>query len=154
MEAYQGEYDGILSDFGMNNLYFYRFEKKNLGQFIPKDKDNTFSGVDYPIFKNANNNVLVRRCLAVPALKAHFYGELLRAAEIAGGEGGWMLEEIDKVYAQIAPAAREDAHKECPEGTCSLEESNKAFEATYWWMRDVIKGRGMEVVKQLNAAGW
>src|SRR5207247_520693 len=74
VEDYIGETDGILT--GMNNFYFYRFENKNLSQFIPHDKDLTFGGppnkVDRyanPFLTLASKNVLIRRAMNVPEVR-------------------------------------------------------------------------------------
>ena len=70
VENFVAETDGILGDlYGMANFYLYRFERKNLFQFIAWDKDATFSWSERPIFDHAGDNVLVRRALAVPGMR-------------------------------------------------------------------------------------
>jgi len=43
VERFIGEQDGIVGGVGLNNFFLYRFEKKNLSQFIAWDKDITFA---------------------------------------------------------------------------------------------------------------
>lgn len=154
VEAWAAEYDGILSDAGMNNFFLYRFEKKNLSQFIAKDKDNTFTLVDYPVLRNINDNVLVRRALATPELRSFFYSEIVRAGEIAGGPGGWLDQEIDREYGQIRDAAYQDSKKECPEGVCSLPQSNEEFEKGIAYLKRFVRERHEIVRLELASAGY
>ncbi|MDX2152954.1 MAG: CotH kinase family protein [Bryobacteraceae bacterium] len=154
VELYLSEYDGFLSEFGVNNLYFYRYDKKNLGLFIPKDRDNTFNGADFPVLKYVGDNVLAKRALAVPELKKHLTEELLRVASLCGGPGGWLDQEIDRIYALIQEDARKDAKKECPEGPCSVSESNDVFQRFIDFIKEFPKNRRSFVVKELKEAGY
>jgi hypothetical protein len=154
VEAYLAEFDGVLSDAGMNNFYLYRFNGRNLSQFIAKDKDLTFTLIDFPVLRNIDANVLMRRALAVPGLREFFSREVLRAAESAGGADGWMDQEIQRIYNQIGDAVRIDGLKECVDGPCSLERSNEEFERTVEYMRRFAAERPEEVVRQLTAAGF
>ena len=149
VESYLAEYDGILTEGGMNNLYFYRFEKKNLGMFLPKDKDNTFTAPDYPMLRYFKDNVLVRRALAIPELRDFFSGEVMRAAGFCGGEDGWLEREIDREAAIIRPAAYEDTNKECIDTPCTLAQSNRDFEQQIEYMRRLARERRAIVLKEL-----
>jgi spore coat protein CotH len=152
-ESYLAEFDGILSDQGINNLYFYRFTGKNLGMFIPKDKDNTFTSINYPMLKNADKNVLVRRCMANKDLKDFLFNEILRAASLAGGDGGWLDQEIVREYGQIKDAAYSDTLKECFDPPCTLEGSNSSFERNIAYLRQIARERQLVVLKELVGYG-
>ena len=127
VESFITEVDGITSPEGVNNVYFYRFDKQTRGIFIPKDKDNAFNASDWPVLLNADRHPLFGRALKVPALRQHYFDELLRAADVAEGDG-WMEREFLRVADLIRPSARIDGLKECPNGVCSLEDSNYFFE--------------------------
>src|SRR5437879_13366406 len=81
VEDFIAETDGILT--GMNNFDLYRFEKKTLSQFIPKDKDLTFGGPfnktdrdATPLLVNASKNVLIRRAMNVPGARTAYFNAL------------------------------------------------------------------------------
>ncbi|HBY61270.1 MAG TPA: hypothetical protein DEH78_15730 [Solibacterales bacterium] len=154
VELYLSEYDGFLSEFGVNNLYFYRYDKKKLGMFIPKDRDNTFNGADFPMLKYAGDNALVKRALAVPELRKHFTEEMMRVASICGGPGGWMDQEMDRIYAIIQEDVRKDSKKECDDRQCPVEDSNKVFDRFMDFIKEFPKNRRAFVVKELKEAGY
>ena len=142
--------DGILSDAGVNNLFFYRFTGGKLGIVLFKDKDVTFNTIDYQVLKNFRDNVLMRRCLAVPEWREFISNEILRVSNLAGGEDGLLAREVDKTYAQVRDAVLEDTLKECTTGACPLNESNAEFERQVSFLREFAKYRGPEVVRQLG----
>jgi uncharacterized protein (TIGR03437 family) len=155
VEMYVAEFDGILADDGMANFYFYRFEKKNLGMFLPKDKDLAFSLIEYLPLKNLDQNVLTKRALAIPEMKEHFAKEILRAADLVSGEGGWLQTQINRDYGQIREAMLLDKNKECIGATsCSLEQSNADFEKSIDYLKRFALERRAELVRQLTAAGF
>lgn len=125
-EAFVAENDGLLGYAGMNNFYLYRFEAQPRFQVITWDKDNTFLQPDLPIFERADRNVLVRRALAVPALK-QTYLDGLTAAAASAAEGqngddagtGWLAGEIERLAALIGAASRQDTNK--PYGDADVE---------------------------------
>jgi uncharacterized protein (TIGR03437 family) len=156
IEAYVAEYDGIVSDAGMNNFLFYRFVGKNLGAFIPKDRDLSFQLVDYSMLKNIDRNVLTRRCMAVPELKAHFVSETLRVGRLISGQGGWMHTEIDRIYPLIRDAAYEDKNKEClgSPPVCTLEQTNLDFERALEYLKRFAVERTDAVMREFTLAGY
>ena len=88
-----------------------RFEGKNLSQFIPWDKDTTFGDFGRSIWRNADHNILVRRVLTSPELRAYYLESLERCILLAGGPGGWLEQEIERQYQQIRQAAILDPNK-------------------------------------------
>ena len=153
VESYLAEFDGILSLVGVNNLYFYRLEKKNVGLFIPKDKDNTFDSPDFPMLRYAKDNVLVRRALANPELRDFFASEVMRAANFCGNEDGWLERELDREAALIREAAYQDTGKECIDKPCTLAQSNIDFERQIEYMRWIAHIRRGIVLKELTDNG-
>ena len=117
-EAFVAENDGWLGYAGMNNFYLYKFEDRTQFQVITWDKDNTFLQPDFAIFERSDRNVLMRRTLAIPALKRAYLDGLSAAADSAteGQEGdntgtGWLGREIETFAALIGPASRVDTNK-------------------------------------------
>lgn len=129
VETFIAENDGLLGYWGLNNFYYYRFEKKTLSQFLAWDKDNAFVAVEYPLFQGAAENALMRRALAVPALREAYLDSLLAATDSASAAPepptvpevirrvdeptppGWLELEVEKEYEQIRTAARADRIK-------------------------------------------
>lgn len=119
-ENFVAELDGLLGYAGLNNFYFYRFERSTRSRFLPWDKDNTFYAADLPIFQGVAENVLARRLLNLPAYQAAYLDALLAAAASAdeppadAGEGpqpGWLEREILRQYEQVREAAHADTFK-------------------------------------------
>lgn len=119
-ENFVAELDGLLGYAGLNNFYFYRFERSTRSRFLPWDKDNTFSAADMPIFQGVAENVLARRLLSLPAYEAAYLDALLAAAASADEppadaveepRPGWLEREILRQYDQVRAAALADALK-------------------------------------------
>ena len=124
IEVFLADQDGLVGDYGPNNFYLYRFDKKNLFKFLPWDKSNALwdaPSPNYSIFRNidegteSHRNKLVVRALKDPELRELFLDTLLecanRAAEL-GNTGtqanlndpaqlGWLEAEIAREYEQI-----------------------------------------------------
>jgi spore coat protein CotH len=149
-ETYVAEWDGILSDAGVANIYFYRFKAGKRGTVLFKDKDLSFDSTGYEVLKNADRNVLVRRLMAVPEWKEFLYGEIRRAGALAGGEGGLLDTQIGNILNQIRAAVYLDTLKECSTGVCPVNESNAEFERHVEFLRDFAKSRPSEVIRQLG----
>jgi uncharacterized protein (TIGR03437 family) len=108
VETYVADFDCILGDaFGMNNFHLYRFVNKQLSQFIPWDKDSAFTSTARPVLQNANQNVLMRRLMAIPEYENYYFEALVKTALMAT-EGGWMQQEATREYNQIQQAAYAD----------------------------------------------
>jgi spore coat protein H len=122
VQAFLAEWDGICGYAGMNNFYFYRFEKKDLSQFISWDEDNTFQSIDYPIRQGQNENVLTRRAWLVPELRQAFLDALTSSVTSAaettpaadgqeGATAGWLEREITRQQGLIRETALRDTLK-------------------------------------------
>ena len=104
-QNFAAQLDGILGYAGVNNFYLYRPERSSRSQFVAWDEDYAFFAADYPIFQGHERNVLMRRAMAVPALRDVYFESLLAAA---GAAEGWLEEEIRRQRALIGDALRSD----------------------------------------------
>lgn len=113
VETFMVDWDGLTGNWGLNNFYLYRFHDTGRSQFIPWDKDETFQFADMNITFRFDTNVLVRRAMQVPELRAVYLDAIrqcaLYAAETSGDDTrGWLEREIDRQAAQVAAAVAED----------------------------------------------
>lgn len=156
LENFVSESDGILGDlYGMANYYLYQFERSNRFQFLVWDKDATFTSSARNIFQNVNDNVLTRRVLAVPEWRRAYLEALATSAVLAGGEGGWLEQEIVREYNQIRAAAREDPVKQCPSPAGVLRTcSNEEFENEVVRIRQFARERAGFVLREVTATGF
>ena len=131
IEKFVSDVDGFIGDYGTNNFYFYRFEKKNFSTIIPWDKSEAFKGDwNYSIWHNIDDvpswvrNRLVDRAVRYPEVRDVYLDTLLRCAALArslnpdapdepagAGQPGWLEQEILREYEQIRQAALEDPVK-------------------------------------------
>jgi len=154
-EKFLADYDGLLGRvFGMNNFYFWRPAAAAAGLFLPWDKDGAFDWEGAAIFEGVEENVLARRAVQVPELRQTFLEGLAKAASLAGGRGGWLEQELDRLYAQVAPIARADSHKQCSQSgvlvSCGAAEFEQAVEA----LRRFVRAREAVVLSEVAAAGY
>ena len=151
-ENFVADQDSIIGDYALNNFFLYRFQNRLQSTFIPWDKSNAFWAIDWNIFHNLSTNVLTRRALAVaPDLIALYKDTLRQAANIAGGVGGWLEQEITKEYQQIRQAAYEDTRKLCDQGATGYLHpcSNDEFDAEVVYMLRFARERAGNVQTQL-----
>ena len=114
IETFVSELDGILGFWAMNNFYVYRPTGSTRHSFIPWDRDNAFQAADTPVMLRADDNVLMRRLLELPDLRA-FYLDMLETTTRAAS--GWLDGEIaaraslirDAVYADDRKGSTNDA---------------------------------------------
>jgi hypothetical protein len=134
IEVFLADQDGLTGDYGPNNFYLYRFEKKNLFKFLPWDKSNALweaPSPNFSIFRNIEEgpenrrNKLVVRALKDPELRELYLDTLLECANRAielGDTGvpanvsdpaqlGWLEAEIAREYDQIRLAVALDTTK-------------------------------------------
>jgi uncharacterized protein (TIGR03437 family) len=127
------EADGIVGGLeGMNNFLLYQFEGTTFYQLMPWDKALAFSDTNRDIMDGFTNgpliNVLARRLVGIPAYQTVYLGQLIRAATLMGGAGGWADSEITQEYNVINDAAsNDDPYKQClaPTGgfyTCGAQD--------------------------------
>jgi hypothetical protein len=160
VERFLGEQDGIIGGFGMNNFYMYRYNKKNLNVVLAWDKSNAFeSGPTETIWRfvtdvpAAQQNVLMRRALAVPELRQAYLDTLVACARLAGtGSNGFLSREIDFEYNQTRDAAYADKNKQKqdPRTGLLIPSSNADFEAEVVALRNFAAKRSDSVLDQVS----
>lgn len=162
IESFLAEEDGITGDYGPNNFYFYRYENKNLFQFIPWDKSNTFweaPSPNYSIFRNIEDgpldhrNRLVTRALSYGDLWTLYLDTLIECANSANATTpakptdppftqGWLEREVNREYEQIRTDALAD----------TLIFTNAEFEAAIADVKIFARDRADAVRLQVAAA--
>lgn len=118
VQAAIGEADGLLGNWGLSNHFLYRPDRSSLHRFIPWDASSSLRALDYPLHAGHEQNVLMRRALRVPALKAVYYNTLLEAAALfdrIDGPAvpeqpapGWLEREAARLRDLVRPAAYAD----------------------------------------------
>jgi spore coat protein CotH len=146
VEVFVAERDGMLGFAGMNNFFLYRLQSTTVAQVIPWDKDQSLSSATYSIWTGATDNALMRRAMAVPALRALYLDTLRQAAALASSTDGddprgWLEREIDSAYAQVQESALADGSK---------PQTNDAFQAEVDRVRGVAKARAAFVTCQVD----
>ena len=125
VDDYVTDNDGLVGDWGMNNVYLYRLDGRNLFTFLTWDKNEAFKGgsqsgilhniAGVPSWKA---NRLITRAFSYPDLYALYLDTLTSCARstwepapgIATGPG-WLEREIAREYDQIHAAALADPVK-------------------------------------------
>jgi spore coat protein CotH len=151
VENFLSEIDGLAGYAGMNNFYLYRYAGRNLFQFLPWDKDVTMTDLLHPIDYNLDTNVLTRRMMNVPELRAAYYSALRQAADVAGGSGGWLEQEIEQTYSQIRTDALNDPYRTCEAGQGAA--CNFDFEQHFEGLREFARTRAAYVIQALDERG-
>jgi spore coat protein CotH len=120
-EGFLAEWDGILGYAGMNNFYLYRPSASPQARLFPWDADHTFHAADYPLLAGAAENVLMRRMLEDPALRARYF-QLVNEAISVATAGDWLVREVFTEYQQIRASVLADPLK-----PYTIEEFDAAF---------------------------
>jgi hypothetical protein len=107
IEQFVAELDGLTGYDGVNNFYLYRPAGSSRHQFLPWDRDGAFQDARSPLFHRAERNMLLRRALAIPALRDDYLTLLERCAELAARDR-WLEGVVVGVAALLADAAAED----------------------------------------------
>ncbi len=142
VEAFLAQLDGFAGNWGMNNFYLYRSGADTRHRLIPWDQDYAFFDLNASIWLRADENVLVRGALGHPALRQRYLDTLAWLAASLG-EGDWLALEVERMFAQIDGAARQDQRKPYTE-----EERASAVEA----LRAFVSGRTARVLAEVAAA--
>jgi len=155
IEDYLATFDSLFGTvFGMNNFYFYRFSGGKLSQFLPWDQDSAIDWEGRPLFTGLPENVLGRRALQVPGLRQAYLEAIAKAATVAGGPGGWLEQEANRLYYLIRDAALQDPHKQCSPagvlGPCGASD----FEADADHIRQFVRARESFTAAEAISAGY
>lgn len=115
-QNFLAQWDGVAGYAGVNNFYLYRFEDSDRSQFILWDEDNAFRAPDFSIVEGHDQNVLLRRAMAVPRLRQIYFDALLEAAGLASepvtSRGArWLEHEIREQHRLIDESMREDTFR-------------------------------------------
>lgn len=154
IENYVADFDAILGDvFGMNNFWLYRYAGTNFHQFLLWDKDASFDSARRPIFEHADQNVLMRRTLAVPGRRNQYLESLNKVAVLAGGSGGWLEWELQREYNLAGPSIREDPFKQYEVAGVVQNSSNEIFEAQVVADNQFARDRNAFVLPEVASAG-
>ena len=116
VQSFLSELDGMLGFAGMNNFYLYRFQGSTVSQVIPWDSDQSFVDAWQSIWTRWDENVLMRRAMKNPELRALYLDTLRRAAAFAASADeddprGWLERQVERVFEQIRSAAQADTTK-------------------------------------------
>lgn len=141
IETFTAEVDGVVGAWGMNNFYLTRPATSTVHRFLPWDKDNAFSAIDSPITAWLEDNILIRRALGYGDLSERYFG-VLRATAAATADNDWLLGEINRVWALVAPAAYADTKKQF---------SNADADAHIAFLRDFARLRPAFVLEAMAA---
>jgi spore coat protein CotH len=137
VEMYLAESDGLLGTWGINNFYLYRASSGQF-EFIPWDKDVTFSDPETSIWRNAEANALTRRAFESEQLRAMYVQTLDRVQLLADG---FLGPDLERRYTLIRRAALEDPVKPY---------TNEEFEADIEFLRYFIRERPERVASEMS----
>ena len=155
VERFTADIDGFLGRWGPNNFYVYRFEGGKQSVFIPWDRDLSFYELYDNIFDELERTVLVRRVMAVPALRRLYLETLVAcAASVAQPDQpvqpgqvepplSWFEAELLRERAQILEAARADRMKPY---------SNERVDEAHAEILSFARQRSAYVVEQVQRA--
>lgn len=136
IERFTSEIDGVLGNWAMNNFYVYRPAGSTRHQLIPWDRDNAFQAVDSSVMLGASDNVLMRRLLEHPDLRAYYLGAL----EAVAGAAGSLESDIVSRAGLIRAAAHADTSK---------PRTNEEFEEAVAFLRDFAQRRAGFVLAEV-----
>jgi len=110
VETFVSELDGLLGFWTMNNFYVYRPTGSTRHYFLPWDRDSSFQTIESSVMLRADENVLLRRLLEHPDLRA-FYLQALETCAGVASQNGWLEQEIVARADLIRAAAYADSRK-------------------------------------------
>jgi spore coat protein CotH len=152
VEHFISEYDGINGYAGMNNFYIYRYKGSDRWQFIPWDKDVTFTDSNMSILFNVPENILTRRLFNLSEFREAYSAALLGMSEIAGGPDGWLVQEVRRASDQIRTAVYSDPFPKCPDSQVSCAAAY--FETAVTELQDFGANRSSLVATQMAELGF
>lgn len=140
IENFLAEEDGILGTYSMNNFYLHRPARTSRHRLIAWDKDSTFAFPEFPIFRNAEQNVLFRQAIAYPDL-FELYLEVLERCALAAAEDDWLEREITRAAMLVAPHVRADERKPF---------SSEEFDQAVVLLQEFARARSSFVLKEVK----
>lgn len=111
VETFLSEWDGYYGFWASNNFYLYRPAGSTQHRILVWDRSESFNSFDSSIFVRKDENVLVRRLLAIPEMRTLFLDTLEECANSAA-DGGWLENEVRRNAALIADTVQADPKKQ------------------------------------------
>lgn len=157
IEQYLEDDDGMVGNWGMNNLYMYRRDGSKQFTFLPWDKSDAFlHGWTRSIWQNITGipesaqNKLLTRALSYPDVMQQFLDTIMECVQSAGqvdnpavDSRGWLERQIARDYDQIRDAALADPVKPY---------TNAQFEQAVIDLSIFARHRGEVVSREVGAA--
>jgi spore coat protein CotH len=140
IETFVSELDGLLGFWTMNNFYVYRPTGSTRHYFLPWDRDSSFQSIESSIMLRANENVVFRRLLEYPDLRAFYLHALETCAGVAS-QNGWLEQEIVTRADLIRDAAYADSRKDY---------TNEEFEGGIAYLQTFAHARPGVVVAEVE----
>jgi len=140
IETFLAENDGFLGANGMNNFYLYRPADSTRHRLFPWDKDNTFVNPLFDLMTRVDENVIFRRLMAYPDLRA-LYFQVLEACAQSAAEDNWLETEITRSAAVVAESVRADTLKPF---------SSEAFDGAVELLQVFARTRSAFVLRELD----
>jgi len=135
--TFMAEWDGVFGYDGMNNFYLYRLGEQ--AHLIPWDRDQAFHAADYPLLAGVDQNVLGRRLLSEPDLRAAYVQSVMDAMAAARSDD-WLEREFTRQFTVIHDAALADPFKVA---------TNEAFEQAFTELIAFARTRASFVLGEL-----
>jgi spore coat protein CotH len=111
VEQFLSEWDGYFGSWATNNFYLYRPQGSTQHRVLVWDRSESFNSFNSSIFVRLEDNVLVRRLLAIPEMRTLFLDTLQDCANSAA-DGGWLENEVRRSAALINDAVIADPKKQ------------------------------------------
>jgi len=140
IETFVSELDGLLGFWAMNNFYVYRPTGSTRHYFLPWDRDNAFQAIDSSIMLRADQNVVFRRLLEYPDLRA-FYLQVLETCAGVASQNGWLEHEIVARANLIRDAVYADTRK---------DHTNEEFERQIGFLQTFARNRPGVVLAEVE----
>lgn len=151
IEQVLSQWDGLLGANGMNNFYFYRWEKTRQGVFLVWDQDGAFLDTWTTIWLRTDDNVLMRRLLAIPEMRGRYLDALEDTVDVLVHDD-WLATEVERIYRQIRDAVYADHYKLCRGIEDIVRCTDQEFEATVDYLRDFARYRPSAVRQEIADA--
>jgi spore coat protein H len=116
VQNFLGEIDGLSGKWGINNFYLYRLQHHDQHIVIAWDDDLTFVDPSFDLTSYQENNVLVRKLMAIPEYRGLYFATLDEAAHSAedgssDGQPGSLEREIRRELELIDAAMLADTRR-------------------------------------------
>jgi hypothetical protein len=134
------EKDGIVGDWLLNNFYLYQFAGTTRFAFIPWDRDNSFRGSSWSVYRTLWRNVLTSRLMGIREYN-DFYVNTIRHVVTTYVNQRWLLPRFEQAYRLTCEAALSDNNKLF---------TNEVYQSEVERLRQIILRREDNVLGQLG----